>query len=167
MSTETPTQTTAPVSTAQPRVNYSKASPAAFQAMAALQMVTNKSGLEKPLMELVKLRASLLNGCAFCIDMHFREAKAAGESEERLYLLSAWQETRDLYTAREKAALRWTDALTKLAGNQVSDELFEDVHEYFTDQEMANLTLAIVAINGWNRFSVGFATPIRFQGWNG
>jgi len=157
----------APVTTAQPRLNYSKASPAAFQAMGALQMVANKSGLEKPLMELVKLRASLLNGCAFCIDMHYRDAKAAGESEARLYLLSAWQETRDLYTAREKAALRWTDALTKLAGNHVSDELFEEVREYFTDEEMANLTLAIVAINGWNRFSVGFATPIRFQGWNG
>ena len=164
MSTETPTFTTAPVTTAQPRLNYRKASPAAFQAMAALQLVANRGGLEKPLMELVKLRASLLNGCAFCIDMHFRDAKAAGENEERLYLLSAWQETHDLYTAREKAALRWTDALTKLAGNPVSDELFEDVSGHFTDQEMSNLTLAIVAINGWNRFSVGFATPIRFQG---
>ena len=163
MNTETATQS-APVTTAQPRLNYRKASPAAFQAMMALQMASNKSGLEKPLMELVKLRASLLNGCAFCIDMHFREAKAAGESEERLYLLSAWQETHELYTAREKAALRWTDALTRLAGNHVSDELFEDVSGHFTDEEMANLTLAIVAINGWNRFSVGFAMPIRYQG---
>jgi AhpD family alkylhydroperoxidase len=164
MSTETPVYTTAPVTTAQPRLDYRKASPAALQAMGALQSVVNKCGLEKPLMELVKLRASLLNGCAFCIDMHFRGAKAAGESEERLYLLSAWQETHDLYTAREKAALRWTDALTKLAGNHVSDELFEDVTRHFTDQEMSNLTLAIVATNGWNRFSVGFAMPIRFQG---
>ena len=132
--------------------------------MFALQMASNKSGLEKPLMELVKLRASLLNGCAFCIDMHFREARAAGETEERLYLLSAWQETQDLYTTREKAALRWTDALTKLAGHHVTDELFEEVSDSFTDEEMANLTLAIVAINGWNRFSVGFAMPIRYQG---
>lgn len=163
MSTETPTSTTAPVATAQPRLNYSKASPAAFQAMFALQTASHKNSLEKPLMELVKLRASLLNGCAFCIDMHFREAKAAGEREERLYLLSAWQETHDLYTAREQAALRWTDALTKLAGNHVSDELFAAVSEHFTEQELANLTLAIVAINGWNRFSVGFAVPIRFQ----
>ena len=164
MSIETPTQTTAPVTTAQPRLNYGKASPAALQAMFALQMAVNKTGLEKPLMELVKLRASLINGCAFCIDLHFREARAAGESEERLYLLSACQETHDLYTAREKAALRWTEALTKLAGNHVSDELFEEVSEHFTDVEMTNLTLAIVTINGWNRFSVGFATPIRFRG---
>ena len=154
----------APGATAQPRLNYRKASPAAFQAMAALQLVANKSGLEKSLLELVKLRASVLNGCAFCLDMHFREAKAAGESEERLYLLSAWRETHDLYTAREKAALSWTDALTKLAGNHVSDELFADVSSHFTDQELGNLTLAIVAINGWNRFSVGFGMPIRFQG---
>ncbi len=164
MSTETPTFTVASASTAQPRLNYRKASLAAFQAMAALQAVANKSGLEKSLLELVKLRASLLNRCAFCIDMHFREAKAAGESEERLYLLSAWQETHDLYTAREKAALRWTDALTQLAGNHVSDEVFADVSGHFTEQELANLTLAIVAINGWNRFSVGFGMPIRFQG---
>lgn len=163
MSTETPIQTTAPVSTAQPRLNYRKASPAAVQAMFALQMVANK-GIEKPLMELVKLRASLLNGCAFCIDMHFRGAKEAGEREERLYLLSAWHETHDLYTEREKAGLTWTDALTKLAGNPVSDETFEEVSEHFTDEELTNLTLAIVAINGWNRFSVGFGMPIRFQG---
>jgi AhpD family alkylhydroperoxidase len=167
MSMETPTQTTAAVTTAQPRLNYSKASPAAFQAMFALQMASNKNGPEKPLIELVKLRASLLNGCAFCIDMHTREARAEGESEERLYLLSAWQEAHDLYTAREQAALRWTDALTKLAGNHVSNELFENVRSHFTDEEMTNLTLAIVAINGWNRFSVGFATPIRFQAWTG
>ncbi|HYP15816.1 MAG TPA: carboxymuconolactone decarboxylase family protein [Opitutus sp.] len=160
MNTETPLQTTS----AQPRLNYRKASPAAFQAMGALQLAVNKSGLEKSLVELVKLRASLLNGCAFCIDMHFREAKAAGEREERLYLLSAWPETHDLYTPREQAALRWTDALTKLAGNHVTDELFEDVSDQFTDQELTELTLAIVAINGWNRFSVGFAMPIRFQG---
>jgi AhpD family alkylhydroperoxidase len=127
-------------------------------------MASNKNALEKHLVHLVKIRASLLNGCAFCIDMHTREAKAAGESEERLYLLSAWQETHDLYTDREKAALRWTDALTKLAGNHVTDELFEEVSGYFSDEEMANLTLAIVAINGWNRFSVGFAMPIRYQG---
>ena len=161
---ETAAPATAPTSAAQPRLNYRQASPAAYQAMWALQVVVNKSGLEKPLLELVKLRASLLNGCAFCIDMHSREAKAAGERDERLYLLSAWHETHDLYTPREKAALAWTDALTKLAGNPVSDELCEEVREYFTDEEMTNLTLAIVAINGWNRFSVGFGMPVRWQG---
>jgi alkylhydroperoxidase AhpD family core domain len=133
-----------------------------MQAMWALQKTVNESGLEKSLLELVKLRASLLNGCAYCIDMHFRDAKAAGEREERLYLLNAWEETHDLYTPREKAALRWTEALTKLAGNPVGDALFEEAREQFTDEEMALLTLAIVAINGWNRFSIGFAMPIRF-----
>jgi len=164
MNTATPNQTTAPAPAPQPRLNYRKASPAAVQAMMALQTAANKTGLEKPLVELVKLRASLLNGCAFCIDMHFREARAAGEREERLYLLSAWSETPSLYTAREQAALRWTEALTRLAGNHVSDELFADVREHFTDEEMGNLTLAIVTINGWNRFSVGFGMPIRYQG---
>ena len=159
--TDTPTTTRA---AAQPRLNYRKASPAAFQAMAALQMFANKCGLEKSLMELVKLRASLLNGCAFCIDMHFRDARAAGETEERLYLLSAWHECHDRYTPREQAALRWTDALTKLAGNPVSDDVFNAVSGHFTPQEMTDLTLTIVAINGWNRFSVGFAMPVRFQG---
>ena len=132
-------------------------------AMSALQAAVNRSGLEKSLLELVKLRASLLNRCAFCIDMHFRDAKAAGESDERLYLLNAWEETQ-VYTPRERAALGWTDALTQLSAQPVSDELFEEARAQFTEEELANLTLAIVAINGWNRFSVGFKVPIRFQG---
>jgi len=146
------------------RIDYAKASADGYKAFGGVYVTIQKSGLPKELIDLVYLRVSQINGCAFCIDMHFREAKAAGESEARLYLLSAWQETHELYTAREKAALRWTDALTRLAGNHVSDELFEDVSGHFTDEEMANLTLAIVAINGWNRFSVGFAMPIRYQG---
>ena len=131
--------------------------------MSALQAAVNRSGLEKPLLELVKIRASLLNRCAFCIDMHSREAKAAGESDERLYLLNAWEETQ-VYTPRERAALRWTDALTQLSTQHVSDELFEEARAHFSEEELTNLTLAIVAINGWNRFSVGFKVPIRFQG---
>ena len=153
----------APRSAAQPRINYRNASATAVAAMSALQAAVNRSGLEKPLLELVKLRASLINGCAFCIDMHSREAKAAGESEERLYLLSAWEETQ-VYTPRERAALRWTDAMTQLSTQHVSDELFEEARAEFTEEELTNLTLAIVAINGWNRFSVGFKVPIRFQG---
>lgn len=153
----------ASVQDAQPRINYRKASAAAIAAMSALQAAVNRSGLEKSLLELVKLRASLLNRCAFCIDMHFRDAKAAGESDERLYLLNAWEETQ-VYTPRERAALRWTDALTQLSTQQVSDELFEEARAQFTEEELTNLTLAIVAINGWNRFSVGFKVPIRFQG---
>ena len=163
MNTETLPTAAAPLTPAQPRLNYSKASPAAFQAMIGLQSVVNKSGLEKPLMELVKLRASLLNGCAYCIDLHFREATTAGEQPERLYLLNAWRETPELYTVREKAALLWTEALTNLIGNPVSEHDFEEVSAHFTGEEMTNLTLAIVAINGWNRFSIGFGTPIRFR----
>ena len=163
MNTTPSIEATLPMTTPQPRLDYRKASPAALQAMLALQMAANKIGLEKSLIHLVKLRASLLNGCAFCIDLHAREARAAGERDERLDLLSAWPETHDLYSAREKAALRWTEALTKLAGHPVSEELFHDVSGQFTGEEMANLTLAIVAINGWNRFSVGFAMPIRYQ----
>ena len=153
----------ASVKDAQPRINYRKASAAAIAAMSALQAAVNRSGLEKSLLELVKLRASLLNRCAFCIDMHFRDAKAAGESDERLYLLNAWEETQ-VYTPRERAALGWTDAFTQLSAQPVSDELFEEARAQFTEEELANLTLAIVAINGWNRFSVGFKVPIRFQG---
>jgi AhpD family alkylhydroperoxidase len=119
--------------------------------------------LPHSLLELVKLRASLLNHCAFCIDMHFREAKAAGETDQRLALLSAWEET-DLYTSRERAALRWTDALTLLAQDHVSDETFAAVRAEFSESELTFLTLAIVTINGWNRFCVGFKIPPGFQG---
>lgn len=164
MNTETLTETTTSSAPAQPRLNYRQASPPAFQAMLALQAAVAKSSLEHSLMELVKLRASFLNGCAFCIDMHYRDAKAAGEREERLYLLNAWHEAHSLYTPRERAALQWTDALTQLAGSPVSDACFQDVSAQFTDQEITDLTLAIVAINGWNRFSVGFGMPIQFKG---
>jgi AhpD family alkylhydroperoxidase len=161
--TTAPLTPTAPVPTARPRINYRTASALAVPAMYALQKAADKGGLEKPLLEWVKLRASLLNRCAFCIDMHFREAKAAGESEERLALLAAWEET-TLYSPRDQAALRWTDALTQLSQGHVSDEVFEAASEHFSEEELVNLTLAIAAINGWNRFSVGFKVPPRFQG---
>lgn len=131
--------------------------------MMALQQAANRSALERPLLELVKLRASQINGCAFCIDMHAREAKHAGETDERLHLLNAWEEA-GVYTPRECAALRWTEALTRLAGNPVSETVFAEVRAEFSEEEMTDLTLAIVAINGWNRFSVGFRVPPRFGG---
>ena len=131
--------------------------------MYALQQAVNQCGLESSLLELVKLRASQINGCAFCIDMHFRDAKQKGETDERLYLLNAWREAPG-YTARERAALLWTEALTRLAGSDgVPDDVFAEVHREFNDTELTNLTLAIVAINGWNRFSVGFKVPPRHQ----
>jgi AhpD family alkylhydroperoxidase len=141
-----------------PRLDYRQAAPAVLQAMLGLQQAVNRSGLEPSLLELVKLRVSQLNGCAFCIDMHFRDARRAGESEARLYLLDAWAETA-LYTPRERAALRWAEVLTRLAGSHVTDADFEAVRAHFGEAELAHLTLAIVAINGWNRFGVGFRLP--------
>jgi AhpD family alkylhydroperoxidase len=116
------------------------------------------SGLEPALLELVKTRASQINGCAFCLDMHTKDARAMGETEQRLYMLPAWRET-DLYTDRERAALAWTEALTLIAEDRVPDEVFEEVRPHFSDDELAYLTLAIVAINGFNRFNVAFRLP--------
>jgi len=149
--------------TAQPRLNYAKATPAVLQAMLALQNVVNRCGIESATLELFKTRASQMNGCAFCIDMHVRDALGAGETQERLCLLNAWREV-DVYTARERAALHWTEVLTRLAGEHVSDEDFAIARAEFSEAELANLTLAIVTINGWNRFNVGFKVPPGFTG---
>jgi AhpD family alkylhydroperoxidase len=142
----------------QPRLNNRNSAPAVLPAMLALQQVVNDTSLEHSLKELVKLRASQINRCAFCIDMHFRDAMEAGEQTERLYLLDAWEEVSN-YTARERAALKWTEALTRLSEGGVSDEVFAEVSAEFTESELQELTLAIVAINGWNRFNVGFRVP--------
>lgn len=149
--------------TRQPRVNYRTASPLVLPAMLGLQQAVARCGLEPALLELVKLRASQINRCAFCIEMHSREARAAGEREDRLHLLNAWEEA-GVFTAREQAALRWTEVLTRLSENDVSDEVFAEVSAEFSEAELSNLTLAIVAINGWNRFCVGFRVPPRFAG---
>lgn len=111
----------------------------------------------------MKLRVSQINGCAFCINMHFADARKAGETEQRLHLLNAWEET-SLYTARERAALHWAETLTRLAGGHVTDEDFAMASSEFSEVELAQLTLAIVAINGWNRFGVGFRVPPGFGG---
>lgn len=153
--------TTMETKTPAPRLNYAKAAPQVLSAMLALQAVANESGLDEALLNLVKLRASQINGCAFCIDMHVRDAKAAGETDERLYLLDAWREV-EVYTARESAALAWTELLTRLAGTHVSDADFAAARAVFSESELAGLTLAIVAINGWNRLNVGFRMPPRF-----
>jgi AhpD family alkylhydroperoxidase len=137
------------------RIDYTKASPAALKAMYALQAAVNSSGLEPSLLELIKLRVSQINGCAFCIDLHFREARAKGEKEERLYLLDAWRES-PVYTDRERAALAWAEAVTLVSQTHVPDEVFAEAHKYFDESELVNLTLAVVAINGWNRFSISF-----------
>jgi AhpD family alkylhydroperoxidase len=140
------------------RVEYKTASPHAFKAMAGLQAAVKHSGLEPALLELIKLRASQINGCAFCIDMHFREGRERGLADEQLYMLDAWREA-PVYTARERAALAWTDAITLVAQSHVPDDVYEQALSEFGDEQLANLTLAIVAINGWNRFNVGFRLP--------
>lgn len=139
----------------QQRIDYRKASPAAVHAMVQLQETVEKSGLEKTLLELVKIRASQINKCAFCLHMHTRDARKAGVTEERIYLLDAWRES-SLYSERERAALAWTESLTLLPQQGAPEELYADVRAQFSEAEIVNLTLAIVAINAWNRISVGF-----------
>ena len=138
-----------------PRLNYQTAAPDIYPAMAGLEVAVRKSGLEQPLLELVKMRASQINGCAFCLDMHSRDARKHGESENRLYLLNAWREA-PVYTDRERAALAWTEAVTLVATKHPSQELYEQVRAQFSEAELASLTLAIVAINGWNRLAISF-----------
>jgi AhpD family alkylhydroperoxidase len=139
----------------QARLNYPKTSPATYKALLALQATVDQCGLEKPLLELVKIRASQINQCAFCIHMHTRDARKAGVSEERIYLLDAWCES-PLYSERERAALAWTEALTLLPETGAPDEDYALVAAHFSEEETVSLTLAIGAINLWNRFGVGF-----------
>lgn len=139
----------------QSRLNYASASPEGLKAMLGLERFVQVCGLEKSLIELVKTRASQINGCAFCIHMHTADARAAGESEARLYLLSAWRES-PLYTPRERAALAWTEALTLIAETGAPDADYTQMAAEFTEAEQVNLTLLIGAINVWNRLAVGF-----------
>jgi AhpD family alkylhydroperoxidase len=140
------------------RLDYSKSTPGALKAMLELERYVRDSGLEKSLYELVKTRASQINGCAYCIDMHTKDAREAGETEQRLYALTAWRET-PFYTERERAALAWTEALTLISENDVPDSLYKATCEYFNEEEIMALTMAIIAINGWNRLAISFRTP--------
>jgi AhpD family alkylhydroperoxidase len=131
--------------------------------MAGLEKYVRDCGLEHPLLELVKTRASQINGCAYCIDMHTKDARAGGETEQRLYALSAWRET-PFYTERERAALEWTEALTLISENDIPDSLYETVRQHFSESELVNLSIAIVAINGWNRLAIPFrSVPGSYQ----
>lgn len=141
------------------RLKNPLAAPAVLEAMMALQKVVNGSRLDTKLMELVRMRASQINRCARCLDMHLDMARKHGETDQRLFLLDAWEEVPDLYTPRERAALLWTEALTRLPDAPVSDEVFEAASAEFSEPELLELTLAVVAINGWNRFNVGFRIP--------
>src|SRR5438876_10352743 len=148
----------------QPRLDAQKASPGAYRAMLALEMFIRKSSkLEPALLELVKMRASQINGCAYCIDMHAKDARALGETEQRLYALNAWRET-PFYSERERAALEWTEAVTLVSQTHVPDEVYEAVREHFSEKELLDLTLAVVAINSWNRLAISLrAIPGTYQ----
>lgn len=141
------------------RVDYRRVFPEATRALGGLERTVQESSLEPALLELVKMRASQLNGCAYCLDMHSKDARARGESEQRLYLLSAWQEA-PCYSERERAALAWCEALTLVAQTGAPDDVYERLAAQFDEQQIVALTLAIVAINGWNRFAIGLRTAV-------
>ncbi|MER8708208.1 carboxymuconolactone decarboxylase family protein [Mesorhizobium sp. M1088] len=137
------------------RLQFFGAAPEIMKAVSALNKAVDECGLEKSLLHLIKLRASQINGCSYCVEMHSREARRDGESEQRLYLVSAWKES-PLFSERERAALAWTDALTRIADNGVSDELYARTLEYFSEQELVKLSVALGMINTWNRLCVPF-----------
>ncbi|HET6629802.1 MAG TPA: carboxymuconolactone decarboxylase family protein [Woeseiaceae bacterium] len=137
------------------RIAFKKLVPEAYRAMLGLERYVHGTELEPALLELVRMRASQLNGCAYCLDMHSKDARAAGESEQRLYLLSAWREA-PFYSERERAALAWAEAVTLLPGSGVSDEVYAQARIHFGEEELVKLTMAVVAINGWNRLEVAF-----------
>jgi AhpD family alkylhydroperoxidase len=139
------------------RFNYAKAAPGAFKAILGLGQYLHESGLEESLLLLVDLRASQINGCAYCIDMHWKDLRAIGESEQRLYALDAWRES-PFYTDRERAALEWTEALTLITEGHVADEVYERVRPHFNEKELSDLSLAVVTINGWNRMNIAART---------
>ncbi|MHB1169657.1 MAG: carboxymuconolactone decarboxylase family protein [Longimicrobiales bacterium] len=143
----------------EPRINYTEVAPEALRAMFNLERYVRQSGLEHSLLHLMKVRASQINGCAYCIDMHTKDARAEGETEQRLYALSAWHET-PFYSERERAALAWTDALTLIGDGGVPDELYEEVREHFTEKEIVDLTMVVITINGWNRLAISFRAPV-------
>jgi AhpD family alkylhydroperoxidase len=139
----------------KPRMNFYQAAPETIKALSAVEAQIAASGLEKSLIELVKTRASQINGCAFCINMHTQDARKLGETEQRLYMLSAWEES-PLYTDRERAALAWTEAVTLIADTHAPDDLYEELRAHFSEPEMVNLTMLIGAINAWNRIAISF-----------
>ena len=139
----------------KPRINSYQAAPGVMKAMMALQNEVARSGLDPSLVGLVEIRASQINGCAFCLHMHTRDARARGETEQRIYLLDAWRES-PLYSERERAALAWTEAVTLVSQTHVPDEVYEQAKAAFSEEELAKLTLLVVTINAWNRFSIAF-----------
>jgi AhpD family alkylhydroperoxidase len=147
----------------QPRLDAGKFSPEGYRAVYAVEQYVRHCGLESKLLQLARLRASQINGCAYCIDMHTKDARAEGESEQRLYALSVWQET-PFFTDRERAALAWTEAVTQVGKDHVPDEVYELARTQFSEKELVDLTLAVIAINNWNRLAISFrAVPGSYQ----
>jgi AhpD family alkylhydroperoxidase len=145
-------------STVQPRFDYRKFSPEPIQAMMALEKYIASCGLDHKFIHLLKLRASQINGCAFCIDMHSIDARAEGETEQRLYALNAWHET-TFFTDRERAGLTWIEAITLVSASHVSDQVYEEVRKHFSEKEIFDLTFIASTINAWNRIAISARTP--------
>lgn len=147
----------------EPRIDYKNASPEAYRAMAQLEAVVRHSGLDPQLLELIKIRASQMNGCAFCIDMHTKDARSKGETEQRIYALDAWRET-PFFTEKERSVLAWTEALTNIQQGHAPDAVYHELRAHFNENEQVNLTLAITTINAWNRIAIGFRlVPGEYQ----
>jgi AhpD family alkylhydroperoxidase len=145
------------------RFDYSKVAPGAYRAMLGLEHYLHESGLEESLLHLIKLRASQVNGCAYCLDMHWKDLKSLGESDQRLYELDDWEES-PFYSDRERAALAWTEAVTRVADSRVPDGLHEEARKHFSEKELADLTLAVATINAWNRLAISARTvPGTYQ----
>ena len=141
----------------QPRIDYGKVDPAAVRTLLGVEQYVRHCGLEESLLDLVKIRASQINGCAYCLDMHTIDARVSGETEQRLFNLDVWRET-PFYSDRERAAFAWTEAVTLLTEGHVPDEVYEQAQQQFSEQEIISLTMAIIAINGWNRINVSMRT---------
>ena len=143
----------------QSQPNYMRAAPDVFQAMIALHSATRKSSLAPELLDLVDYRVSQINACAFCLDMHSKDLRARGETEQRIYMVNAWRDAPNLYSSRERAALAWAESVTRLVDQKVSDEVYEQARAEFSETELVQLTLAVISINGWNRLNIAFHTP--------
>jgi AhpD family alkylhydroperoxidase len=145
------------------RYDYTQAAPGAYKAMLGLEQYLHECGLEESLIHLIKLRASQINGCAFCLDMHWKDLRAIGESEQRLYSLDAWREC-PYYSDRERAALEWTEAVTLITNGHVPDSIYERVRPFFSEKELSDLTLAVATINAWNRLAISARTvPGKYE----
>ena len=154
-----PATSTLPIDLHTPRVDVSRVAPEAYRAQRTLESYVRQSSLEHSLLELVKLRASYINGCAYCVDMHTKDARAEGETEQRLYAVPVWRET-PFFTPRERAALLWTEVVTEISKSGVPDDVYATARSQFTEKELIELTMAVITINGWNRLSVAFRPAV-------